>query len=55
MSMQECIQMMNELVDQEEQKLGVGSPFFIKRHEVIMKGCDRQLLHDLMEEQREGM
>jgi len=38
--------MMNELVDQEEQKLGVGSPEFIKRHEEIMKGCDRQSLDD---------
>lgn len=55
MSMQECIQMMNDLVKEEEQKLGLGSPSFIKRHEEIMEGCDRLLLHDLMEEQREGM
>ncbi|WP_313132812.1 hypothetical protein [Anaerocolumna sp.] len=55
MSMQECIQMMDKLVTKEEQKLGVNSPEFMKRHEEIINECNRQLLHDLMLEQREGV
>lgn len=55
MSMQECIQMMDTLVTKEERKLGVNSPEFMKRHQEIMNECDKQLLHDLMEEQREEM
>jgi hypothetical protein len=46
--------MMEQLVADEEKRLGVGSPEFIQRHNEIMDEADRQLLMDLAMEQREG-
>lgn len=53
MTNEEFKQFMDEFTAKEEQKLGVGSLEFKKRHEEIMSGCD--LLHDLMLERAEGM
>ncbi|MGF7145942.1 hypothetical protein HNQ56_004390 [Anaerotaenia torta] len=53
MSIQECTQMMEQLIREEGQRLGIGSPDFIRRHNEIMEAADRQLLLDLAMEQRE--
>ncbi|HHV13448.1 MAG TPA: hypothetical protein GXX75_24550 [Clostridiales bacterium] len=53
MSIQECTQIMEQLIREEGQRLGIGSPEFIQRHNEMMEAADRQLLQDLMMEQRE--
>ena len=47
--------MMDGLVANEEDKLGIGSLEFKQRHDKIMSECDRLLLHELMMERTEGM
>lgn len=49
--------MMQELAVKEEERLGIGSPEFIQRHNEIMDQCTRQqeFLRDLAMEQRETM
>lgn len=54
MSNQEYTQMMEQLIHEEGQRLGIGSPEFIQRHNEIMDEADKQLLRDLAMEQREG-
>jgi hypothetical protein len=46
-------EMMEQLIIDEEVRLGVGSPEFIQRHNEIMDEANRLLLHDLVIEQRE--
>ncbi len=55
MGVQDFKQVMAEHITKEEKRLGVGSPDFMERHNEIMDSCNKQLLRDLMMEQREGM
>lgn len=48
-------EMMDELVMNEEYRLGVNSPEFIQRHIEIMEETNKLLNQSLMLEQREGM
>ena len=53
MSNQDCRDMMNSLVANEEKRLNVNSQIFLKRHFEIMNEADRELLNDLRMEQQE--